>query len=199
MIPENAKVPEEIRTARLLLRPPEVGDGPAVNEAIRESFAELNVWMAWAKKLPSVEDSERFAAEAAEKFRARDQLPMLMRLRDTDALVGATGLHRINWAIPSFEVGYWCRTSQVGRGYVTEAVYALAKLVFETFGAKRYEVRMDTQNERSWKVAERLGFALEGVLRNEALANDGSLRDTRVYAVSRLADLRLSVQKFTSM
>lgn len=44
---------------------------------------------------------------------------------------------------------------------------------------------MDDRNERSWRVAERCGFQLEGTLRNSARTVDGQLRDTRVYAKVR--------------
>jgi ribosomal-protein-serine acetyltransferase len=44
------------------------------------------------------------------------------------------------------------------------------------------EIRMDAGNERSWRVAERAGFRLEGVLRGDSLTPAGELRDTRVYA-----------------
>jgi RimJ/RimL family protein N-acetyltransferase len=43
---------------------------------------------------------------------------------------------------------------------------------------------MDTRNERSWRVAERLGFVLEGVLRSDTRDPSGQLRDTRHNAVA---------------
>ena len=33
--------------------------------------------------------------------------------------IGGTGLHRIDWAQRQFEIGYWCRSSRVGEGFVT--------------------------------------------------------------------------------
>ena len=77
----------------------------------------------------------------------------------------------------------------MGRGYVSEATQALAKLAFDELGAARVELRMDDDNERSWRVAERLGFELEGVLRAESRDNGGNLRDTRVYAMVNSARL----------
>jgi RimJ/RimL family protein N-acetyltransferase len=46
---------------------------------------------------------------------------------------------------------------------------------------------MDDVNVRSWKVAERAGFALEGTLRSDALNPLGEPRDTRVYALTAAA------------
>jgi len=45
---------------------------------------------------------------------------------------------------------------------------------------------VDDGNVRSWRVAERAGFTLEGVLRCQSLAPTGEPRDTRVYARTRL-------------
>ncbi|MBC8057608.1 MAG: GNAT family N-acetyltransferase, partial [Rhizobiales bacterium] len=98
--------------------------------------------------------------------------------------VGGTGLHRIDWKVRRFELGYWCRTRCRGKGYVTESSRALTRFAFDQLQARRVEVRMDDNNERSWRVAERAGFAFEGVLRSDSLNPRGEARDTRVYALT---------------
>ena len=183
-------VPEQIDTDRLLIRPPRLGDGAAINAAVQESFAELKRWMPWAQEIPSIEQSEIFARESAARFARREDLPLLLFERDTDRLIGASGLHRIDWSVPSFEVGYWCRTSCVGRGYISEAVRGICRTAFTLLSARRFEARMDDTNERSWRVAERLGFKLEGILRGESRAPSGEVRDTRVYSIVALDELR---------
>jgi ribosomal-protein-serine acetyltransferase len=65
---------------------------------------------------------------------------------------------------------------------VDEVVQALSRLAFERLDARRVEIRMDDGNRASWRVAERCGFTLEGVLRRDSLRPDGTPRDTRVYA-----------------
>ncbi len=103
-------------------------------------------------------------------------------------LVGGTGLHRIDWSLRRFEIGYWRKTGCEGRGIVTEATRAMARLAFDPLGARRVELRMDDNNERSWKVAERAGFTLEALLRFDALNPRGEPRSTRVYARVRGAE-----------
>jgi RimJ/RimL family protein N-acetyltransferase len=58
-------------------------------------------------------------------------------------------------------------------------------MAFDGLQAQRVELRIDNVNERSWRVAERAGFTLEGVLRHESLTADGALRDMRVYSKVR--------------
>jgi RimJ/RimL family protein N-acetyltransferase len=179
-------LPERIGTERLTLRPPRAGDGPAVNEAIVESIEALQRWMPWASPTPTVEQTEAWCRNSHADFIRRKQIPLLMFLRGTNTFVGSSGMPRLDWRVPRFEIGYWVRRRFEGRGYVTEAVAALTQLAFERLAANRVEIFTDARNERSWRVAERLGFELEGVLRNDERAPDGRLRDTRVYAKTSL-------------
>jgi RimJ/RimL family protein N-acetyltransferase len=183
-------LPPELFTPRLVLAPPVAGDGLAVNRAIAESFPELHQWMDWAAVMPSVVDSERFVRDSAARFQRREDLPLFMWTRDAHEFVGATGMHRIEWRVPRFEIGYWCRTSLVGRGYVTEAVAEVVRFAFATLRAARVEIRTDVQNVRSYRVAERLGFTLDGVFKRDERTAHGTLRDTRVYSMIDPAALR---------
>ena len=103
-------------------------------------------------------------------------------------LVGGLGLHRIDWLLGRFEIGYWRRAGFEGRGLVTEGVIAIARMAFDVLGARRVEIRMDDRNERSWKLAERAGFTLEAVLRFDAATLQGEPCSTRVYARVRGAE-----------
>ena len=76
---------------------------------------------------------------------------------------------------------------------MTEAVRALTQTAFERLQARRVEIRMDDTNQRSWRVATRTGFVLEGLLRSESLTPQGEPRDTRVYALVAAAAAQGSV------
>jgi len=99
-----------------------------------------------------------------------------------DRVIGGSGLHRIDWSVPRFEIGYWVRTPETRRGYVTETVHALTTFAFDELGAQRVEIRADVRNTRSRAVPERLGYELEGVLRRDCLDPQGRPRDTAVYS-----------------
>ena len=186
---EEKKGPRQIVTERLYLRTPRAGDGPIVNAAILDSFAELHEWMDWAHQMPSVAESETFAREGWASAEASEEFPILIFRRSDMRLVGATGMHRVEWLIPSVEIGYWCRTDAVGNGYITESTYALARFAFLEMRARRVEVRMDDLNVRSFAVAERLGFPFEGIHRADMVNPRGALRNTRVYAATSLPEI----------
>jgi RimJ/RimL family protein N-acetyltransferase len=182
MNPFELDIPQQFTTDRLLIRCAQPGEGPAANAAIRDSIEQLRPWMPWAQTLPAVSDTEEHARRAHARFLAREDLTYRAWLKDSQTFVVGSGLHRINWVVPKFEIGYWVRSTHSGQGYVHEVVQALTKLAFEKFHAQRVEIRCDDRNLKSIRVAERAGFQLEGILRNDSRGAGGSLRSTRVYA-----------------
>jgi RimJ/RimL family protein N-acetyltransferase len=175
--------PDEFETERLLIRSPMPGDGAEVYAAVTESLDELKPWMPWARMELTLEVEEENMRRARARFLERSDLTLLLFLKGTDTLVGSSGLHRMDWSVPRFEIGYWCRTRYAGRGYVTEAVRGITGFAFEHLGARRVEIRSDTLNRRSASVAERAGFRLEGELRNAELGADGNPRNVLVYSM----------------
>jgi RimJ/RimL family protein N-acetyltransferase len=86
--------------------------------------------------------------------------------------------------VPKFEIGYWCRTKFEGRGYITDAVNGILRFGFEVMNARRIEIRSDARNAHSLRVAERVGLVREGVLRNDGIGTDGTLRDRVIFALT---------------
>lgn len=175
-------IPEEFESARLFIRAPQTGYAREMQAAIAESYAALHPWMVWAKEIPTIEQEQVFLKDAGERFQKREDFPLHLFFKENGALVGASGLHNPDWSVPKFEIGYWIRSSFSGQGFVTEAVEAISEFAFRVFKARRVEIRTSTKNVKSWQVAERAGFTLEGILRNHQRHVDGTLRDTKVYA-----------------
>jgi RimJ/RimL family protein N-acetyltransferase len=197
MDPVLIEVPERIETERLILRCPRPGDGPTVNEAERETRADLKPWMPWAHVEKSLDDSEAYCRRMQARYLLREDLVMFIFERDVmgreGRFLGGAGLHRIDWTLRSFEIGYWRRKGCGGQGYITEAARALARFAFDHLAARRVEIRTDDANSASWKVAERAGFTLEALLRGDSLTPSGEIRSTRVYARVRGIEERLAL------
>lgn len=178
-------LPPSIETERLILRPPQAGDGPMFCAAVTESLPELRRFLGalpWIATEPTDESAEIYCRNAHANFVARKDLSLFVFDKTRGDLIGGVGLHRTVWATPKTEVGYWCRTSKLGKGHVSEAVSTLTSFAFEQLGMARVELITDAANHASRRVAERCGFTLEGTLRHESRASDGTLRDTCVYA-----------------
>jgi RimJ/RimL family protein N-acetyltransferase len=179
-------VPERLEGERTVLLAPRAGLGAEMAIVLAQSLSHLRPWMPWAQEAPSAESSEVVVRRMQADFVARRDLCFQIYARKPDGsagrMLGGTGLHRIDWAVRKFEIGYWIRPEAAGQGHVSEAVRLLAALAFDRLGARRVEIRCDARNLKSRAVAERCGFTLEGVLRCDALGVDGQSRDTAVYA-----------------
>ncbi len=79
-------------------------------------------------------------------------------------------------------IGYWVDEEYEGRGLVTRASRALTEVAFRDLSMHRVWLSADPMNSRSCAVADRLGFRLEGIRREDTYA-DGRFRDTAIYAV----------------
>lgn len=194
MKPILIDLPVPILTPRLLIRPPQIGDGVVLNEAVIESFATLSQFMDWAKEKPSVNDSEEQVrlgtANWILKKSEEPWLPLLIFSRKNNQLVGATGFHHIVWEVPCAETGYWVRTSCERLGYMTEAINAITQYAFKQMKVNRLGITCDVNNNRSQKLAERLGFVLEGKLKaNRVEPLTAKITDTLVYARYELTGL----------
>jgi ribosomal-protein-alanine N-acetyltransferase len=76
-------------------------------------------------------------------------------------------------AAGSAETGYWIDSGHAGQGFVTEAMEALIGFAFNVLGLARLELITGVDNAPSVRLAERLGFQLEGRLRSAGLGADG--------------------------
>ena len=186
MKPIMREFPYSFDTERLTIRGPLPGDGQELWTAVTESQAELLPWMPWAVDIPDAEWYEAHVRQGRLKFLAREDLWLMLLLKGTNTIIGGSGLHRMDWKVPKFEIGYWVRTGYARQGYITEAVVGLTDFAFDVLEAKRVEIRCDVKNERSAEVPRRLGFELEGTIRcddRDHLTNE--LRDTYIFSKIR--------------
>jgi RimJ/RimL family protein N-acetyltransferase len=99
-------------------------------------------------------------------------------------MLGSSGLHRRDWSIGKFEIGYWCRKRFQGQGYITEAVRGIMRFGFETLEARRLEIHVDLRNVRSLRVAERVGMRREAEHPNAMAGVDGSVQTLVRFAMT---------------
>lgn len=170
-----------LTTARLVIRSPVIGDAPAINAAIHASAEALRAWMPWAQTLPTGEQSRDNLHEAIAQSAADRDYRLLLFTHAGD-LVGSSGLHQVDWRIAKAEIGYWAHQRFTGQGLISEAVAAIARHAHQAMGLRRVEIIVSERNQRSWRIAERLGYALEGTLRHHRVNPDGRSDHTRIYA-----------------
>jgi ribosomal-protein-serine acetyltransferase len=176
-------IPHQFTTDRLLIRMPYLGDGKVVFDSIQASINELKEWLPFARYEQVQQNVEENIREAHIKFLKREDLRLLIFNKETNEFVGSSGLHRPDWTVPKFEIGYWIDTRFSGRGLMTEGVQGITDFAFRELKARRVEIRCDALNYKSKAIPERIGYRLEGILKNEDRNVDGSkLRDSMIFA-----------------
>ncbi|MFC5460788.1 GNAT family N-acetyltransferase [Massilia niabensis] len=100
------------------------------------------------------------------------------------ALWGAIRVKNIDPDDRKAEIGYFIGSECAGKGIASCAVRAVLAYCFGSLQLNRMELRCASTNERSIRVAERLGFTREGMLRQAERLN-GVFIDQLVYGLLR--------------
>ncbi|MFG2993088.1 GNAT family N-acetyltransferase [Streptomyces sp. NPDC048257] len=173
--------PTTLSTDRLVLRPFTPSDEDEVYAAAQDP--DIQRWTL----VPSPYEHEHAHAFVNEivpnGWREETAFPFAVRLGAEGPLIAAVGMHvqgRDSYA--SYEVGYWAVKEHRGRGYMTEAVLAVARWAFTEVGVARLEWRAEVGNTGSRAVAEKAGFRIEGLLR-AGIQQRGTARDCWVGAL----------------
>ncbi len=87
--------------------------------------------------------------------------------------VGLVGLKDPDYENKKVEIGYWISEKYQHLGIITLSCKTLIKYAFQELDFNRIQLRAATENIKSQKVAERLGFKKEGIERDGELHKRG--------------------------
>lgn len=111
-------------------------------------------------------------------------VPLAITRKADGKTLGMSTYMRIREQHGSAEIGAVAFSSELKRTRMaTEAMYMLARHIFEDLGYRRYEWKCHNENTASKRAAERFGFTFEGLFRNDMVVK-GANRDTAWYAMT---------------
>lgn len=116
------------------------------------------------------------------EYKARRELSWLLELKDSGKVIGEIVLYdfRLN---KQADIGYRINSSYWGHGYAPEAVTAIIKTAFELMELERLQIRCFTNNHGSIRVAQKLGFTQEGLIRHGAIVD--VMKDFYIFGLIR--------------
>jgi RimJ/RimL family protein N-acetyltransferase len=141
--------------------------------------------MPWPRGYASVQDARDYVARVEASWDPRGERQMLIFDRQDQRLLGGIGLSPLPRSVRAFEVGYWLRQDAEGHGYMREALQLVTRLAFGPLQASRVAIRVQPANVRSRRVAEGLGFLVEGLARKAGIGADGEPVDLVMHALTR--------------
>jgi RimJ/RimL family protein N-acetyltransferase len=155
--------PVEISAGNLHLRPFAPADEGEVLASCQDP--EIQRWT----RVPTPytpADAHQFVAVTAPNGWAEDrEYSFAVCAATSDELLASIGLRpRRTDAVG--DVGFWCRPEARGRGVVTQATATICRWGFDALGMARIEWCAAVGNAASRRVAEKVGFTIEGVLRS---------------------------------
>jgi len=142
-----------------------------------------------------------YIATALDHARDGDQVPFATRSLALDRIVGSTRFYELEtWDWSTVDAGaepapHDGELDLVGIGHTwlgpaaqrtavnTEAKLLMLEHAFTTWGVRAVRLQTDARNERSRAAILRIGCTLDGILRSDRPAVDGTVRDSAVFSL----------------
>jgi len=147
------------------LRPPAAGDIDAITDACQDP--EIPRWTRVPTPYTRAHAGE-YVERSARTWDQGTDAPFVIVAAESQALLGAIGVHRLGGEDNGPEVGYWLERSARGRGVATRALRLVSGWACHELGV-RLLLQADVRNVASRRVAEKARFRYVG----KAKAPDG--------------------------
>ena len=177
--------PTQFESERLALRGYRHGDGKwyyAMSLSNREHLMRYELENV-AANIASEEVAEVLVQELAKEWIKRTCFFIGAFDKKTGEFVAQIYVGPVDWNLPEFQIGYFVDVDHEGQGYVTEAVKATLRVIFNQLNAHRVRLECDETNLRSIRVAERCNMIREGYLRENKRNPDGTYSSSLIYGL----------------
>ena len=143
--------------------------------------AHLRKWLPWVDGINTVDDERKWIGDNLTRFVEGGVYGVNILYQGQ--IAGNIGFALLDMENRVADIGYWLAESMQGHGIMTRACRAWVSHCFDTLKLHRATIRAEPANERSWRIAERLGFTREGTLRHVGRYDDGRWIDHHLYAM----------------
>jgi RimJ/RimL family protein N-acetyltransferase len=166
----------ELRDDVVLLRPFVDDDASAVAAACADS--EIARFIPMMPHPYTEADARAYLATVAENREAQKRFALAVTEVASGRLVGSIDVRLGDVG----SIGCWTAAEARGRGVATRALRLLSRWAVTEGGVERLELATHPENRASQRVAEKAGFAKEGVLRSHTRFREGR-RDSVLYSL----------------
>lgn len=170
----------QLETPRLILREFAADDWPAIL-AYQSDPLYLRYYESTDR---TAADVQAFVARQIDHQhrRPRYQYQLVVTLKSTGELIGNCGIRKPAANAMEAELGYELSPKHWGNGYATEAAGRVLAFGFEELGVHRVSSWTVADNSGSMHVLDKLGFRLEGRLREKEFYK-GRWWDSMLFAI----------------
>lgn len=158
----------------LLLRTYQPDDAAGLFQVVNENRAHLRTWLQWVDSTQKQDHSLQFIQYSIVQQNAQEALSL--GIFHHTRIIGGIGMHHWDQRLKKAQMGYWISKAHEGQGIMTRCCTRFLDFLFDKLQLNKVELHFVPQNLRSAAIAKRLGFTVEGVIRQSHERN-GSLED----------------------
>ncbi|MCX6112501.1 MAG: GNAT family N-acetyltransferase [Proteobacteria bacterium] len=153
-------LPKKINGPRIVLKKNTLRHAKEIFKCVDSDRERLRIFLSWVDKTTKLEDEINFIKTSG----TYNNRPMFSYgMFHEGNYIGGIGVINVIWEDDVCELGYWVHQKHEGKGYISEAVSTLEKILFSS-GFHRIQIRCEKENIRSIEVAKRNGYKFEKIV-----------------------------------
>jgi RimJ/RimL family protein N-acetyltransferase len=149
----------------VMLRPWRADDAPVIVAAL-DGDPEIAHWLDQVPQPYGLDEAREYLAACRQGWEEGAGASFAVLDAADGRVLGSLGVRLAGLPDGVAETGYWIAREARGRGVATRALRLAARWILGHEGIGRLQLRTDTLNVGSQRVAEKAGFTREGVLRS---------------------------------
>ncbi|MBM7035541.1 GNAT family N-acetyltransferase [Vibrio ulleungensis] len=155
---------------------------PKIHRLVSAQREYLSQWLLWPPHCTKEEHFSAFIEQSLHDYAT--QKSMVCSIFYQGEFVGNISFNSVSFSLKKAEIGYWLSQEKQGLGIMSRAVNAMLEIAFVKMELAVVTIAAATENRNSRRVAERLGFHLQGTLPHCENFN-GRLVDHAIYSIKR--------------
>ncbi|MDD3303044.1 MAG: GNAT family protein [Candidatus Gracilibacteria bacterium] len=170
----------KIETQRCIIEMPKIENAKEYFSLVDDDISKFMTW----GRLEDVKAYEEFIDKKRVDWENQRGFEAIVKLKETGEMIGCFGIVEYFEKNKSVEIGYWLGKKYWGNGIIPECVEKMKEISFDVIGAEKVIITTIKENMNSRRVAEKSGFKLDGILRNDMYVK-GAFFDKVVYSFLR--------------
>ncbi len=154
-------------------------------ELVKKNSELFSHWLVWVESTKTVHDTRTFIQSTMNNYANHQEVNCVI-VYDGVVVGDITllGMGRKHNGTKQGELGYWLDGDYHGKGIMHRCANKMVEIGFNYYNLDKIVLRCAVANHRSCNVAQKLGFTLEGHIRDDILIN-GKMLDANLYGLLR--------------
>lgn len=174
--------PVKIESSLIFIRSYKLGDAPALFRLIENNRNILKDYFPMSvENNTSVMASRHYILERNSDRKNGKSLFAGIFTADGTQLIGQICAKDINWRVPKCEVGYFIDKNFLQKGIGSASLDLFSNYCFESLKIAKITLRIEPKNNASKKLAEKCGYEMIGIAKNDFRSSEGRLMECELW------------------